>query len=126
MKRIDFLLYWLIMTCTLQSTTAQSTQTGANIAVTNTESGKVRGYIHNGIFTYKGIPYAQAERFMPPAKAKAWTGVRSSMTYGPVCPLVDPVISVQDEIEFVFDHDWGYPSEDCLCLNVWTPNISDG
>ena len=71
MKRIDFLLYGLIMTCTLQPTRAQSTQTGANIAVTNTESGKVRGYIHNGIFTYKGIPYAQAERFMPPAKAKA-------------------------------------------------------
>lgn len=126
MKKIGFFLCGLIMTCTLQPTMAQSTQTGANIAVTNTESGKVRGYIHNGIFTYKGIPYAQAERFMPPAKAKPWTGVRSSMTYGPVCPLIDPVTSVQDEMEFFFDHDWGYPSEDCLVLNIWTPNITDG
>jgi para-nitrobenzyl esterase len=33
-------------------------QTGENIAVTNTDAGKVRGYIHNSIYTYKGIPYA--------------------------------------------------------------------
>ena len=101
-------------------------QTGENIAVTNTESGKVRGYIHNGIRTYKGIPYAQAGRFMPPAKTKPWTGVRSSMTYGPVCPLIDPTTSVQDESEFLFHHDWGYTSEECLVLNVWTPGINDG
>lgn len=101
-------------------------QTGENVAVTNTESGKVRGYIHNGISTYKGIPYAQAGRFMPPAKTKAWTGVRSSMTYGPVCPLIDPTTSVQDESEFLFHHDWGYTSEECLVLNVWTPGINDG
>jgi para-nitrobenzyl esterase len=101
-------------------------KTGENIAVTNTESGKVRGYIHNGIRTYKGIPYAQAARFMPPQKPKPWTDVRSSMTYGPVCPLVDPTTSVSDEIEFFLNHDWGYPSEECLVLNVWTPGISDG
>ena len=43
-----------------KSTTA--IQTGADVAVVQTNSGKVRGYIHNGIFTYKGIPYAQAKR----------------------------------------------------------------
>ncbi|MEJ0031838.1 MAG: carboxylesterase family protein [Bacteroidota bacterium] len=46
--------------------------TGENVAVTNTNSGKVRGYIHNGIYTYKGIPYAQAKRFQAPEKPKAW------------------------------------------------------
>ena len=101
-------------------------KTGENVAVTNTESGKVRGYIHNGIRTYKGIPYAQAGRFLPPVKTKPWAGVRSSMTYGPVCPLVDPTTSVSDESEFLFHHDWGYTSEECLVLNVWTPGINDG
>jgi len=101
-------------------------QTGENIAVTNTASGKVRGYIHNTIFTYKGIPYAQAKRFEVPQKPKAWEGVRSSMTYGPVAPLMDPTSSVQDESEFVFNHSWGYTSEDCMRLNVWTPGINDG
>lgn len=101
-------------------------QTGENIAVTNTDAGKVRGYIHNSIFTYKGIPYAEAKRFEAPQKPKAWQGIRSSMTYGPVAPLMDPTTSVQDESEFVFHHDWGYTSEDCLRLNVWTPGINDG
>ncbi|RMG25784.1 MAG: carboxylesterase/lipase family protein [Bacteroidetes bacterium] len=104
----------------------QALQCGENVAVTDTEYGKVRGYIHNHIYTYKGIPYAQAERFMPPAPPKAWEGVRSSMTYGPVAPLLNPVRVTNDEVEFIFNHDWGYPGEDCLRLNIWTPGIQDG
>jgi para-nitrobenzyl esterase len=100
--------------------------TGENIAVTQTESGKVRGYIHQGITTFKGIPYAEAARFEAPHKPKAWTGVRSSLTWGPVSPLLDPTVQVQDESEFVFHHDWGYPNEDCMRINVWAPNTSDG
>ena len=39
---------------------------------------------------------------------------------------MQPTTQVMDESEFVFDHDWGYTSEDCLVLNVWTPGIKDG
>ncbi|GAB3917924.1 carboxylesterase/lipase family protein [Larkinella terrae] len=98
---------------------------GKEVAVVQTESGKVRGYVHNGTVTFKGIPYAKAERFMAPTKPDSWTGVRSSMSYGPVCPLMDPTTSVQDESEFVYHHDWGYPSEDCLRLNIWSSGIND-
>lgn len=101
-------------------------QTGENVAVTSTDAGKVRGYIHNSIYTYKGIPYAEAKRFEAPAKPKPWTGVRSSLSYGPVSPLMDPTTSVQDESEFVFHHDWGYASEDNMRINVWSPGINDG
>ncbi|WP_394990385.1 carboxylesterase/lipase family protein [Emticicia sp.] len=101
-------------------------QTGEKIAVTNTESGKVRGYIHNKIYTYKGIPYAEAKRFENPQKPKSWAGVRSSMAYGPVAPLMEATTSVQDEGEFVFHHDWGFTNEDCMRINVWTPSINDG
>ena len=101
-------------------------KTGENVAVTDTESGKVRGFIEDDIYTYKGIPYAQAERFMPPTKPESWEGVRSSTTYGPVAPLITPTTQVQDESEFVFDHDWGYTNEDCLRINIWTPSIDDG
>lgn len=99
---------------------------GENVAVVSTNSGKVRGYLHNGIYTYKGIPYAQAKRFQAPQKPKAWEGIRSSLTYGPVSPLMTPTTSVQDESEFVFHHDWGYTNEDCLRVNVWSPGINDG
>ena len=126
MKNFCFFLYVLVCVCLTQTLSAQPIVASADVAVTNTESGKVRGYTHNGIFTYKGIPYAQAERFMAPTKAKSWTGVRSSMTYGPIAPLLDPTTNVQDEGEFIFHHDWGYTNENCLVLNVWTPSISDG
>jgi para-nitrobenzyl esterase len=99
---------------------------GTDIAVVPTEQGKVRGYIHNGTYIYKGIPYAQAKRFQLPTKPAAWEGVRSSLTYGPVCPLVTPVTQVNDESEFPFHHDWGYPNEDCLRLNIWTQGVNDG
>ena len=122
MKRIPLFVLGLLLT----HTTFAQVQTGENTAVTKTESGSVRGYIHKGIFTYKGIPYAEAERFMPPAKPKAWTNVRSSMTYGPVSPLLTPTTNVMDESEFVFNHSWGYTNEDCMRINIWTPGINDG
>jgi para-nitrobenzyl esterase len=101
-------------------------QTGENLAIAQTDAGKVRGYLNGGIYTYKGIPYAEAGRFEAPQKPQPWEGVRSSMTYGPVAPLLDPTTSVQDESEFVFNHSWGYSSEDCMRLNVWSPGIADG
>ncbi|MBB6129466.1 carboxylesterase/lipase family protein [Mucilaginibacter lappiensis] len=97
---------------------------GKDIAVTNTDNGQVRGYIHNGTFTYKGIPYAKAQRFMAPEKPESWPGVRASLTYGAVCPI-DPTTTVNDLLEFGFNHNWGYMNEDCLKLNVWTPGIHD-
>src|SRR5580692_1577094 len=55
---------------------------GPETAVVETASGKVAGYVHKGIFTFKGIPYGDTtegtNRFMPPAPVKPWTGVRSS------------------------------------------------
>lgn len=126
MKNTIFNLLFTGLLFTMFSGIAQEITTGENIAVTNTESGKVRGYVHNKIYTYKGIPYAQAERFTAPVKATSWEGTRSSATYGPVAPLMTPTTMVADESEFVFDHDWGYTNEDCLRINIWTPGINDG
>lgn len=114
----------LIVTANLQA--QDEIITGTNIAVTSTNNGKVRGYIHNTIYTYKGIPYGQAKRFEAAVPPPSWEGVRSSTTYGPVAPLLTPTATVMDEPEFVFDHDWGYTNEDCLSINVWTPGIADG
>ncbi len=127
MKKIKSLLMALAMVSSTFGAMAQGEiKTGENVAVTQTESGKVRGYIHDGTFTYKGIPYAQAKRFEAPEKPSPWDGIRSSTSYGPVAPLLTPTTMVQDEPEFVFDHDWGYTNEDCLRINVWTPSITDG
>ncbi|WP_339628317.1 carboxylesterase family protein [uncultured Maribacter sp.] len=99
--------------------------TGSQVPATVTEFGQVRGYVHNEITTYKGIPYAQAKRFEAAESPTKWEGVKSTTMYGPVAPLLNPTTSIQDESEFVFDHDWGFPNEDCLSLNVWTPEASN-
>ena len=106
------------------SQTDNAVVAGKEVAIVQTESGKVRGYVHKGIFTYKGIPYAKAQRFMAPDKPATWKDVRSSMTYGPVAPM-DPTTTVNDEFEFPFHHNWGYTNENCQTLNVWTPGIND-
>jgi para-nitrobenzyl esterase len=120
------LIIYLLATVLTAGLAAAQLQTGTNVAVTTTDAGKVRGYIHNGVVVYKGIPYAEAKRFEAPKKPTPWTTTRSSMSYGPVAPLIDPTTTVQDESEFVFNHNWGYTSEDCLRANVWTPGINDG
>jgi para-nitrobenzyl esterase len=101
----------------------------ASQAIVETATGKVRGYVRNGIFTYKGIPYAApvggAARFQPPQKAKPWTGVRSSMQYGQVSPQVARNGWANDEEAWLFSWDDGIPGEDCLRVNVWTPGIND-
>jgi len=96
-------------------------------AQTSTESGDVIGYVHKGVYNYKGIPYAKAERFMPPEKPDPWEGVRSSRSYGPVCPINVASMILNDEMEFAQQHNFWFMKEDaCQNLNVWSPGINDG
>ena len=98
-------------------------------AIAETVTGKVRGYIRDGIYTYKGIPYGETTegsgRFQPPQKAKPWTGVRSSMQYGRVCPQGPRGSWNEDEESWLFCYDDGVQGEDCLRVNIWTPEIND-
>jgi para-nitrobenzyl esterase len=99
-------------------------------AVVETTAGKVRGFTRNGIQTFKGIPYAAstagAGRFLAPAKPQPWTGIRSSMYYGPTCPQGPRLGWANDENAFLFQWDDGQPGEDCLRANLWTPAVNDG
>jgi para-nitrobenzyl esterase len=98
-------------------------------AVAATRAGRVAGYIRRGIFTFKGIPYADnsagSNRFMPPVKPKSWEGVRSSRQYGYVAPQGPRAGWANDEEAFMFAWDDGVQSEDCLRVNVWTPAVAD-
>ncbi|HEM48719.1 MAG TPA: carboxylesterase/lipase family protein [Caldithrix sp.] len=80
-----------------------------------TTSGTISGSIDEGIFTFKGIPYAKAERFMPPQEPDPWDGVRECMDFGPVARQIVPWYpdSVQDEKKL-------------FSVNVWTQGIMDG
>ncbi|MCM1150627.1 MAG: carboxylesterase/lipase family protein [Alistipes sp.] len=101
-------------------------EASSSCGIVRTCSGLVAGYHEDGIFTFKGIPYAKAERFMPPAAPDRWEGIRSSRAYGPACPQAERAGWQSDEMAFSFAWDDGYAGEDCLRANVWTPGIADG
>jgi para-nitrobenzyl esterase len=122
-----FLLGVLLTSCQPKTTPETDTIKADSVtAIAQTESGRVAGYIDHTIFCFKGIPYAQSERFMPPSKPTPWEGVRSSRSYGPVCPIDVNSMVLSDEMEFVQQHDFGYMRENCQNLNVWTRGIADG
>ena len=102
---------------------------GDNIAVAQTEYGKVRGFILRGIHQFLGIPYGAdtsgKNRFMPPQKPTPWTDVKPTIWWGNTAPQIMEKRYANVVSSFV-DH-WNYDdvSEDCLKLNVWTPALDN-
>ncbi len=103
---------------------------GDNIAVANTQYGKVRGYELRGINLFLGIPYGAdtsgANRFMPPRKPEPWTDVYPAIWWGNSAPQ-NMENKFANKYGSFRDH-WNYSdvNEDCLRINVWTPAINDG
>jgi para-nitrobenzyl esterase len=96
-------------------------------AVAKTQYGKVRGFLDDDVFTFKGIPYGQntggANRWLPAKAPTPWDNEYPALVYGGNCPqrLHDFTAAEQS---FLFDWDDGFISEDMLKLNIWTPNLS--
>lgn len=103
-------------------------EAGEKIAVTNTKYGKVRGYIDDGIFAFKGIPYAKADRFMPPQAPDTWDDVRQCTIYGPqVMQRTAQDWGGQSDYNFGFQFSKEPMDEkESFVLNVWTQGLNDG
>nr|AIY69063.1 carboxylesterase [Chilo suppressalis] len=80
------------------------------------EGERVTSDLVGTFYSFKGIPYAAPPigdlRFKAPQPVKPWSGVLSAKQHGPQCPQYN-IISKQLE----------NGSEDCLYLNVYTPNL---
>lgn len=78
--------------------------------IVSTNSGKVKGYLRDGLIEYLGIPYAQPPvgslRFKR-ARRNSWEGIFDAKEYGPE--------AVQ------FDEGQFKGSEDCLTVNIQRP-----
>ncbi len=96
-------------------------------AVAKTQYGKVRGFLDDDVFTFKGVPYGQntggANRWLPAKAPKRWDGEYPALVYGGNCPQrLHDFTAIEQS--FLFDWDDGYLSEDMLKLNIWTPSLS--
>jgi para-nitrobenzyl esterase len=103
---------------------------GDDIAIAETAYGKVKGFILNGIYQFRGIPYGAdtggENRFMPPQKPEPWEDIFPAVWWGNSAPqIMDNRYA--NVYQSLIDH-WNYDdvSEDCLRLNIWTPAIADG
>src|SRR5882757_2015068 len=81
------------------------------------EQGVLEGNQKNGVFRFRGIPYAASPvanlRWAAPRPPAAWDGVRDARNFD------NAAIQTVDN-----GADLGAPqSEDCLYLNVWTPSL---
>jgi para-nitrobenzyl esterase len=83
--------------------------------IVTTAAGAVRGAAAAGVYAFRGLPYAAPPagnlRWQPPRPPVAWNGVRDATAFAPNCPQspFPPTIGVADE--------------DCLYLNVYTPDL---
>ncbi|UOE94530.1 carboxylesterase/lipase family protein [Alkalihalobacillus sp. LMS39] len=85
--------------------------------------GKLQGVKEEGVYAWKGIPYAkpplESLRFQAPEKPERWSGIRDATTFSPVA--VQPDLEVMNFL----GNDSSTQSEDCLYLNVWSPGADD-
>jgi para-nitrobenzyl esterase len=103
------IVFLLIITGTTGKVSAQN-----NPAI-KTDKGYIKGVVENSILVFKGIPYATPPigplRFMPPVEHAPWADTLATTKFGS--------IATQTSGNKVIG------SEDCLSLNLYTPNADN-
>jgi para-nitrobenzyl esterase len=103
-------------------------------ATVRVAEGVLRGGEKDGIFSFKGIPFARPPvgglRWRPPRPPEPWQGVRDAVAFGPACPQdaswrTEPGSPMAVYNEVMLPSDIGPTSEDCLQLNVWTSSLDE-
>jgi len=121
-------------TKTTTVTMSPATAAKASAPIVSTTAGKVQGEVVDGIYTFKGIPYAAdtsgANRWAAPKDPEPWSNVRDATTFMDRCPQAESdggFISLVEKMTGVSAPSLSNPdggmSEDCLGLNVYAPTI---
>ncbi|APG26143.1 carboxylesterase [Syntrophotalea acetylenica] len=114
MKNLTIIIAILLVAVGCTTNIHEKRATGGN-GIVLTEYGALQGGKSGGIYTYFGVPYAEAnERFVPAEKAKPWSGVRNAVEYGS--------ISLQSSASG-FPVPEGTQNNNCQNLNIWTPGL---
>lgn len=92
------------------------------MVIVTTRYGQVKGSVDDGVAVWKGVPYAAPPvgdlRLRAPREPSSWSGVRDATEFGHIAPQtehgpmpIDPGLTID---------------EDCLTLNIWSPEQAAG
>jgi para-nitrobenzyl esterase len=110
------LAYFALLCLAVTGLFSSCADTGDNQKpVVKTTSGKISGTVDDGIYSFKGIPYAQAERFMPPREPESWKGILECTRFSPVAMQGNGSAS-----------DSTMNEKTLFTVNVWTQGLNDG
>jgi para-nitrobenzyl esterase len=91
-------------------------------SIVETRRGKLRGRVSERVAVFKGVPYAAppfgTNRLRPPRPIEPWDGVRDALAFGPKSPQVSYPPGIAEALAELVG-----AGEDCLTLNVWTPDL---
>ena len=86
----------------------------------------MRGYVEDGVLTFKGVPYGAPtggeNRWLPAKPPTPWDGEYPALIYGANCP--QRLHDWSSEQTFLFQWTDGWQSEDMLKVNIWTPSLT--
>jgi len=92
-----------------------------NGPVVHTAEGPVRGLMNNGVYEFKGIPYAAPPtgelRWRPPQPIAHWQEPADATSFANTCPQVTTLGVFASPASI---------TEDCLYLNVFTTRLNGG
>jgi para-nitrobenzyl esterase len=96
-------------------------------ATVSTKYGKLEGSFENGMYVFKGIPYAKQPvgdlRWLPPKPSGKWDGVKPAKKYGAISPQNQMPMAVN--MPGMPDFSKEILDEGCLYMNIWTPGLDD-
>jgi para-nitrobenzyl esterase len=91
--------------------------------VITTKDGRLSGALRAGVHTFLGVPFAAPpfgpDRLRRPRPVEPWSGVRDAVSFGAEPPQLKPPA---DHPAAAMVWDPAEPGEDCLNLNIWTPD----
>lgn len=93
--------------------------------VVETDKGKLRGYYSNEVYKFKGIKYADAERYRSPQEVQPWDGIKDALAYGKVAPTIEGKGTAYENLQILVEYRWMPEDENCQYLNVWTKQIGN-
>ena len=88
------------------------------------EGGTLMGYQYDGIYTFLGIQYAQAERFEMPHKVDAWEGIKPALVYKEVSPTAYPETVGNEKFWTKAPLSMETQNETCQYLNIWSSDLN--